>query len=94
MVNGLGLGGVLKLAANMTISELIYRATKAHREAMQTSTPFRIGQVYFNVLDDMDPGLADSIVDTNVDPFYDDTKLEAFIAHVKTAWGNAQEEVK
>lgn len=49
----------------------------------------RWGQVYFNVLVEMAPNLAMLVRrDANrLDPFYDDTKLDEFVAFVQNHWG-------
>ena len=47
----------------------------------------RIGQVYFNVLHDMRPDIAEEIRGTQYDPFYDDTRLIKFFSKVIDIWG-------
>jgi hypothetical protein len=43
---------------------------------------WRAGQTYFNTLYDMDPECADMIRGTRFDPFYDDSRIPAFMEEV------------
>jgi hypothetical protein len=45
---------------------------------------WRVGQAHFNVLADLAPDVADAVRGTNLDPFYDDARLDAFLRHVQT----------
>jgi hypothetical protein len=49
----------------------------------------RWGQAYFNVLVEMAPNLAMLVRRDadRLDPFYDDTKLDDFVAFVQERWG-------
>jgi hypothetical protein len=46
----------------------------------------RFGQTCFNVLYELDPDLADSIRATDLDPFYDDNKVPAFLERLSNEW--------
>lgn len=46
----------------------------------------RLGQAYFNVLDDVRPDLADQIRATQLDPFYNDGLFRAFLEWVQANW--------
>lgn len=49
--------------------------------------PFiRIGQALFNALCVSWPELAEKVRGSEVDPFYDDTRIDAFIAFVARWW--------
>lgn len=43
---------------------------------------YRSGQAYFNVLSDMRPDLAERFTGKEFDPYYDDTKIPAFLTSV------------
>jgi len=63
--------------SNWTINSFMLRLTErlgTHEE--------RIGQGAFNVLNELDPDLADSIRGTDLDPFYNDDRVAKFYAHV------------
>ena len=45
-------------------------------------TDWRIGQTFFNTLNQMDPECADMIRGGPFDPFYDDSKIPAFLLEV------------
>ena len=47
----------------------------------------RIGQAYSNVLSEVQPKLAASLVYTSCDPFYQNDKLSAFLVVVSHFWG-------
>jgi len=52
---------------------------QAHAVALRAKYPkHRLGQVAFFALDDMNEQLAKMIGGTKLDPFYDDSRLEAF----------------
>ncbi len=46
----------------------------------------RKGQAHFNLLYNLNPELAQEVTDTEVDPFYDDTRLPAFYKWVEENW--------
>lgn len=52
-------------------------------------TPWRIGQYYFNTLLHVRPDLAEEIRTSVLDPFYDDTRIPAFLAALQD-WWNAE----
>jgi hypothetical protein len=67
----------------MTFERYMCRAEKVYNQ-----TPsFRIGQAYSNVLNEVQPKLAASIVYTNCDPFYQNDKLSTFLVVVSHFWG-------
>lgn len=43
----------------------------------------RLGQLYFNTLHDMHPGLANRIRNTPIDPFHNEGLLHAFLQFVE-----------
>jgi hypothetical protein len=45
---------------------------------------WRKGQAYFNALHEVHPELADEIRGGNLDPFYQDKRIDEFLAWVKT----------
>lgn len=47
---------------------------------------WRRGQTYFNVLYRIDPVTANSIKDTEADPYYDDTRIDRFLALLQEVW--------
>ena len=56
---------------------------RVNDEAERTA---RRGQRAFNVLRDMRPDLAERVRSTGVDPFYEDSRLPAFLAWVEANW--------
>lgn len=66
---------------------LTFAAYIAEVERHARYSPYlRRGQAYFNVLSEVDPELARSVAaDGRLDPFYDDSKLPAFLNFVGTA---------
>jgi hypothetical protein len=59
---------------------------KAVQSAQIKNIHWRSGQLYFNVLYDIDKELADSIRGGELDPFHRDDKIPEFLAHVERAW--------
>jgi hypothetical protein len=55
---------------------------KAVGVAMRERRGLRKGQAFFNVLQEMEPELADRITSSADDPFYDDGKLPEFLLRV------------
>lgn len=57
-------------------------------DACQKHPEWRIGQAYFSVLNYQDSKLADYIVKyvKEIDPFYNDNNIPAFLARVYQAW--------
>ena len=49
-------------------------------------TNYRKGQAFFNCLEDFRPDLAALIRGTEIDPFYDDSKVDAAIEYVVERW--------
>lgn len=54
--------------------------------ALEDRADHRAGQAYYNVLYSINPGLAASVDETPLDPYYDDSKIPAFLAHVCQHW--------
>lgn len=46
----------------------------------------RRGQFIFNALNDVRPDLVDAIRGTELDPFHDDDRIRATIAHISEKW--------
>jgi hypothetical protein len=51
-----------------------------------TPAPLRRGQYLFNTLYTINPALAAEIRSGPLDPFYDDTRIDACLAHVILWW--------
>lgn len=51
-----------------------------------TFPEWRAGQAFFNCLDDLHPGLACDIVTTSIDPYHDDTRIDAAYEYVRRNW--------
>ena len=65
----------------MTLNQYLMAANAAYLD-----NPWRIGQAYFNVLDEVRPDLANSIRGTVHDPFYRDAILPHFLAIIAGEW--------
>ena len=50
--------------------------------SMRERRGLRKGQTFYNVLCELEPGVAEGLVGTADDPFYDDGKLPDFLARV------------
>jgi hypothetical protein len=50
--------------------------------ALRERRGLRKGQTFFNVLREFEPELADRLIGTAVDPFYNDAKLPEFVLRV------------
>ena len=50
--------------------------------AMRERRGLRRGQAFFDVLSELEPELAERLTGTADDPFYDDSKLPAFLLRV------------
>jgi hypothetical protein len=48
----------------------------------------RFGQVCFNVLYDLDPDFACTVLGTADDPFFDDSRVPEFLMKVRQFWMN------
>ena len=57
-----------------------------NNEYMKGKGTLRIGQCYMNVLYDIDPTLYREITGTQVDPFYVDDRIEAFLRFCEEHW--------
>lgn len=49
-------------------------------------TPWRVGQFYFNALNYVRPDLAKEVRATELDPFYDDERIPAFMEALASMW--------
>jgi hypothetical protein len=52
-------------------------------QARNTDKSQRSGQIHFNVLHEMSPELANSFRGGDMDPFYRDDKIPAFLDHLE-----------
>jgi hypothetical protein len=55
---------------------------EAVSHAIRVNPTWRIGQAYFNVLDDMEPEIARRVQGSPLDPFYNDSRITAFLEQV------------
>jgi hypothetical protein len=62
---------------NEQLTSLFIRANE-YRERHGT----RLGQAMFNVLDDIEQGLAREIAGEDIDPYYNDDNIPAFIEYL------------
>lgn len=53
----------------------------------KAGSPLRYGQVYFVMLDDLFPEIADKVRDTPYDPFYHQSASSEAHAFVEAIWG-------
>ena len=60
-----------------------YLQTVQSAQARNTDKSHRNGQIYFNVLDEMSPELANSFRGGDMDPFYSDDKIPVFLDHLE-----------
>ena len=51
-------------------------------QSMLKATKWRCGQAMFNVLADLHPALASDIRSTELDPFYQNERIGAFMKHI------------
>jgi len=47
---------------------------------------WRSGQTYFNTLVEIRPGISEKLRGTDIDCFYNDAKIAAFLTKVKELW--------
>lgn len=64
----------------MTEDEFFVEVT---RRVFASDDDLRVGQTMFNLLQEMNPELADAIRGTPFDPFYDDGKIALFLTHFR-----------
>lgn len=62
--------------------------TKVYTHPHYKSGAWRLGQTYFNVLADEFEALAKSINNTDLDPFYKDDRIPAFLEWWDNLWMN------
>lgn len=63
------------------------RYLKTVNELLDQHDSWRAGQASFNVLSDFHKSLADQVRGTELDPFYDDSRLPVFYQWVYEAMG-------
>lgn len=49
---------------------------------------FRTGEMMFNALNNMDSKLANSLLGTSCDPFYNDENIPEFLEFIRDHWEN------
>jgi len=60
---------------------------KDRAKEMVTKHPeIRLGQAYMNNLSKIDPDLSGYMAGSKYDPFYDDSRIEAFLTYVNDTW--------
>ncbi len=52
----------------------------------QPKNPLRLGQTYFNLLFKWRPDLTNKVINTDLDPFYNDDRIPRFLEFVKRNW--------
>lgn len=62
----------------LTFSQYLTRVALAK----EANPSWRMGQTYFNVLQDIDLSLAERTSTTHLDPYYDDKKIGDFLSHI------------
>lgn len=72
----------------MTYEEYVAASEKFYNGAKDV---WRRGQTYFNMLYQVRPELAEEIRTSCLDPFYDDTRIPAFLEAVKSMWDIEEE---
>lgn len=72
--------------ASPKVSFAEYLQTVQRHQAANQNKVLRNGQIYFNVLCDIHPSLAESIRAGDIDPFYRDDLIPAFIEHLSKEW--------
>lgn len=70
----------------MIFEDYIVKANRRHMEGLADGTKERMGQAYFNELFLCHPKLAEAVVNTENDCFYDDEKLSRFLEFVQKNW--------
>ena len=66
----------------MNFPEYVTKALKVHH----ANPELRVGQSYFNTLYDIKPNMANTIRGTNLDPFYQNRIIPAFLDWVEENW--------
>lgn len=66
----------------VTLSQYLRLASLAKED----NPSYRMGQAYYNVLDNVRPDLASRIVGTHIDPFHRDCVIAQFLAWVASNW--------
>ncbi len=67
----------------MTYSEYLKRVATYYESSPPEHEHIRLGQCYFNVLAQERPDLAKIVIESNFDPFYQDSKLDEFCKWVE-----------
>lgn len=65
------------MTSNKMAEYLYHTATEIQRHP-----EWRVGQAYFNILHRLHPEVADAVRGTSKDPFYNDTRIPAFLDEV------------
>lgn len=71
----------------MTVTFEDYLIDFAHREHGAQ----RHGQVLFNLLSEQHPKLAERVLISGVDPFYDNARIPEFLAWCREHWSDPEE---
>jgi hypothetical protein len=66
----------------LTHEEFCYLNRTAYKQSV-ISPSLRKGQVFMNVLNEFHPEIYKEIVGTDVDPFYDNSRMRAFLKHIQ-----------
>jgi len=66
----------------LVLENFVTYVLKLHRD----NPEWREGQALFNALQEEHPSLAASVRGSLNDPYYDDSRIEAFWAYVETNW--------
>lgn len=70
----------------MTPNFIVYlqNVVNTHDEA---HPHLRWGQTYSSLLNKYVPNLALTVLNTDIDPYYDDRKIPEFVQHIRERWG-------
>jgi len=78
-------------AKQCEVSFAEYLQTVQKAQAANRNKTLRRGQIHFNVLCDLHPTLAESVRGSDLDPFYRDDLVPAFLEHIQKAWSPESE---
>jgi hypothetical protein len=67
---------------NQGYFEYIRNVYNIYNSGDPKSLYYRSGQIYFNELSKINKGFADTIRSTDIDPYYDDSKINEFLSFV------------
>ena len=71
---------------NHTFAGFVEHATKRYYQLRQLDDSWRFGQVLFNELLSTRPDIAEKIRATEMDPFYNNGKMDMFLNFVADRW--------